>query len=164
MSFKVVVNKDVPREELYITMVKQIDALIQGEYNLIANLANVAAVMHDTFGFLWTGFYMVDSPEQLILGPFQGPVACTRINYGKGVCGTAWATKLTQNVPDVNDFPGHISCCGLSNSEIVIPAIKPNGEVAFVFDIDSKTFNNFTDVDKEFLEQIVATLVNHHFE
>ena len=121
-------------------------------------MANIAAMLHETFGFWWTGFYRV-IPEsvQLVLGPFQGPVACTRIAFGKGVCGTAWERKGTVVVPDVHQFPGHIACSSASNSEIVVPVFR-NEEVVAVLDIDSTDFNTFDDTDKEWLERIVSLL------
>ena len=121
-------------------------------------MANIAAMLHETFGFWWTGFYRVD-PEsaQLVLGPFQGPVACTRIAFGKGVCGTAWERRSTVVVPDVHQFPGHIACSSASNSEIVVPVFRDE-EVVAVLDIDSTDFNTFDDTDKEWLERIVSLL------
>ncbi len=136
----------------YQTVVKQIQALLQEETDSIANLANIAAVLHSTFGFWWTGFYFVKNNE-LVLGPFQGPVACTRIGFGKGVCGTAWQQKQTIVVPDVHQFPGHIACSAASNSEIVVPVIV-NNEVTMVLDIDSTDFACFDDTDKQYLEEI----------
>jgi GAF domain-containing protein len=136
----------------YQTVVKQIQALLQDETDSIANLANIAAVLHTTFRFWWTGFYFVKNNE-LVLGPFQGPVACTRIGFGKGVCGTAWQKKQTIVVPDVHQFPGHIACSTASNSEIVVPVIV-NNEVTMVLDIDSTNFACFDDIDKQYLEEI----------
>lgn len=142
----------------YKTVFEQIKAVVEDEDDLIANMANIAAMLHETFGFWWTGFYRVD-PEsaQLILGPFQGPVACTRIAFGKGVCGTAWERKGTVVVPDVHQFPGHIACSSASNSEIVVPVFRDE-EVVAVLDIDSTDFNTFDDTDKEWLERIVSLL------
>jgi len=136
----------------YQTVVKQIQSLLQDETDSIANLANIAAVLHTTFRFWWTGFYLVKNNE-LVLGPFQGPVACTRIGFGKGVCGTAWKKKQTIVVPDVHQFPGHIVCSAASNSEIVVPVIV-NNEVTMVLDIDSINFACFDDIDKQYLEEI----------
>ena len=124
--------------------------------DLIANLANVAAALKEQFGWLWVGFYLVKG-EQLVLGPFQGPVACTRIRKGKGVCGTAWAQMKTLIVPDVEKFPGHIACSSLSRSEIVVPVVK-NGEVVAVLDVDSVDVNTFDEADQRFLELIVSLL------
>jgi len=140
----------------YQTVVKQIQALLQDETDSIANLANIAAVLHTTFGFWWTGFYFVKNNE-LVLGPFQGPVACTRIGFGKGVCGTAWQQKQTIVVPDVHQFPGHIACSAASNSEIVVPVIV-NNVVTMVLDIDSTDFACFDDTDKQYLEEIVELI------
>ena len=136
----------------YQSLIPQIQSLVAGEPNLIANMANIVAVLHNTFHFLWTGFYLVDDKE-LVLGPFQGPVACTRIPYGKGVCGTAWAQAKTLVVPNVHEFPGHIACSSASKSEIVVP-IRRNGEVIAVLDIDSADYNTFDLIDQQYLEQI----------
>lgn len=142
--------------EKYQSLLLQIESLISGESDAIANMANVAAVLHDAFGFWWTGFYRVEG-QQLVLGPFQGPIACTRIPYGKGVCGTAWQRAKTVIVPNVHDFPGHIACSSASNSEIVVPIIR-NNQVIAVLDIDSKDFNTFDETDQLYLEQIVKML------
>ena len=139
-------------EELY----KQIESVVSGETDQIANMANTAALLHETFGFWWTGFYIVRD-SQLVLGPFQGPVACTRIGFGKGVCGTSWERKETIVVPDVHEFPGHIACSSLSQSEIVVPMFKGD-EVYAVLDIDSKELSTFDEVDRLFLEKIVGLL------
>lgn len=140
------------KADAYKTVVKQIQSLLENETDNIANLSNIAAVLHTTFGFWWTGFYIVKGNE-LVLGPFQGPVACTRIGFGKGVCGTAWQQKQTIVVPDVHQFPGHIACSAASNSEIVVPVII-NHEVTMVLDIDSTDFACFDDTDKQYLEEI----------
>ncbi len=140
----------------YQTVVKQIQSLLQEETDSIANLANIAAVLHTTFGFWWTGFYIVKNNE-LVLGPFQGPVACTRIGFGRGVCGSAWKEKQTIIVPDVHQFTGHIACSAASNSEIVVP-VMVDGMVAMVLDIDSTKYNSFDEIDKQYLEEI-ATLI-----
>ena len=142
--------------EKYKTVFEQIKAVVEDEDDVIANMANMSAMLHETFGFWWTGFYRVD-PEsaQLVLGPFQGPVACTRIAFGKGVCGTAWERRSTVVVPDVHQFPGHIACSSASNSEIVVPVFRDE-EVVAVLDIDSTDFNTFDDTDKEWMEKIVA--------
>jgi GAF domain-containing protein len=131
-------------------------SLLSGEDDQIANMANMSALIHETFGFWWTGFYIVKG-EQLVLGPFQGPIACTRIPYGKGVCGTAWQRQETIVVPDVEEFPGHIACSSLSRSEIVVP-IFSNNSVYAVLDIDSKELATFDNIDKEWLEKIVELL------
>lgn len=140
------------KEELYQTIIPQIQSLISGEPDLIARMANVAAVLHNTFHFWWAGFYLVKGDE-LVLGPFQGPVACTRIPYNKGVCGTAWAQAKTLIVPDVHAFAGHIACSSESKSEIVIP-VRHNGDIIAVLDIDSAEYNTFDSIDQKYLEQI----------
>lgn len=145
------------KQDRYDILHSQVASLIQGEEDLIANMANVASIVHETFGFWWTGFYIVKG-ECLVLGPFQGPVACTRIQFGKGVCGTAWKRKETVVVPDVEEFPGHIACSSLSRSEIVVPVFNAKGDVMAVFDIDSKELSTFDDTDKEKLEAIVSLL------
>ena len=144
------------KADKYKELYKQLASLLEGESDQIANMANMAALIHETFGFLWTGFYIVKS-EQLVLGPFQGPIACTRIPYGKGVCGTSWQRQETIVVPDVHEFPGHIACSSLSRSEIVVP-IFSNNEVYAVLDIDSKELATFDDTDKDWLEKIVELL------
>ena len=141
------------KKELYVNLLPQIKALVEGETDGIANMANVSACLKDTFNFWWVGFYRVIG-EELVLGPFQGPLACTRIRKGKGVCGTAWQSSKTVIVPDVDEFPGHIACSSLSKSEIVVPVIR-NSEVVVVLDIDSEKANTFDEVDKEYLEQLV---------
>ena len=141
------------KEKQYQLLLKQAQALVDGETNLIANMSNLSSLIHFTFGFWWTGFYFVDG-KQLVLGPFQGPLACTRIPYGKGVCGTAWAQGKTLVVPDVEQFPGHIACSSESRSEIVVPIFK-DGEMWAELDIDSKELNTFDEIDKKWLEQIV---------
>lgn len=142
--------------EKYQELYKQLQSLLSGEDDQIANMANMSALIHETFGFWWTGFYIVKG-EQLVLGPFQGPVACTRIPYGKGVCGTAWQRRSTIIVPDVEEFPGHIACSSLSRSEIVVPIFR-NDSVYAVLDIDSKELATFDNIDKEWLEKIVELL------
>lgn len=144
------------KEEKYRELVPQVKAVVETETDLIANMANVASMLHETFGFWWTGFYRVVDGV-LVLGPFQGPLACTRIKKGKGVCGTAWERGATVIVPDVDAFPGHIACSSLSRSEIVVP-IKRNGEVIAVLDIDSKDLATFDEVDKKYLEEVVSVL------
>lgn len=144
------------KADKYKGLYKQLDSLLKGENDQIANMANMAALIHETFGFWWTGFYIVKG-EQLVLGPFQGPIACTRIPYGKGVCGTSWQRQETIVVPDVEEFPGHIACSSLSRSEIVVP-IFSNNEVYAVLDIDSKELATFDETDKEWLEKIVELL------
>ena len=149
-------NYKMSKTERYQNLYKQLESLVSGENDQIANMANMAAMIHETFGFWWTGFYIVKG-GQLVLGPFQGPVACTRIPYGKGVCGTSWQRQETIVVPDVEEFPGHIACSSLSRSEIVVP-IFSNGSVYAVLDIDSKELATFDDLDKEWLEKIVELL------
>lgn len=144
------------KEQKYKLLHKQIAALVDGESDTIANMANVAAMIHATFGFWWTGFYRVVG-EELVLGPFQGPLACSRIRYGRGVCGTAWKERATQVVPDVELFPGHIACSSLSRSEIVVP-VWSDEEIVAVLDIDSEHLATFDQVDKLWLERIVALL------
>ena len=149
-------------------LLPQIEALVAGEPDAIANMANVAAALHEAFGFWWTGFYRVESQKvpsgtpiniesELVLGPFQGPIACTRIPYGKGVCGAAWQRGETVIVPNVHDFAGHIACSSASNSEIVVPILK-DGKVVAVLDIDSRDFGTFDETDKNNLEQIAGML------
>lgn len=144
------------KAEKYSLLYKQIAALIEGESDTIANMANIATMIHHTFSFWWTGFYRVCG-EELILGPFQGPLACSRIAYGRGVCGTAWKQQQTQVVPDVELFPGHIACSSLSRSEIVVPVWR-NGEIVAVLDIDSEHLSTFDTTDQEWLEKIVQLL------
>ena len=144
------------KQETYQTLLPQIESLVSGETDMIANMANVAAALHEAFGFWWTGFYRVEG-QQLVLGPFQGPIACTRIPYGKGVCGTAWQCAETVIVPNVHEFVGHIACSSASNSEIVVPLLRNNRVIA-VLDIDSKDFNTFDATDQRYLEQIAAML------
>ena len=142
--------------EQYETLLPQIKALMEGEPDLIANLANVAAALKEQFNWLWVGFYLVKEDE-LVLGPFQGPVACTRIKMGRGVCGQAWKNAETLLVADVEKFPGHIACSSLSRSEIVVPIIINNVVIA-VLDADSENLNMYDDTDKKYLEQIVAEI------
>ena len=142
------------KEERYATLLPQLQSLVESESDMIANMANVAACIKDTFHFWWVGFYRVID-EVLVLGPFQGPLACTRIKRGKGVCGTAWDKAETIVVEDVEKFPGHIACSSLSRSEIVVPIIK-DGEVIAVLDIDSEHLNTFDVIDKEWLEKVAG--------
>lgn len=145
------------KEDKYHCILPQIVSLIEDEDDLIANLANVAAVLKEAFDFFWVGFYLVKEDE-LVLGPFQGPLACTRIRFGRGVCGTAWKEKQTQLVPDVELFSGHIACSSLSRSEIVVPLIQ-EGVVCGVLDVDSKELNTFDEIDKQYLEQLCNTIL-----
>jgi L-methionine (R)-S-oxide reductase len=144
------------KTEQYRALIPQIEALILGEPDLIANLANIVAALKEQFGWLWVGFYLVKQDE-LVLAPFQGPVACTRIRKGRGVCGTAWQEMKTLIVPDVNAFPGHISCSSLSRSEIVMPLIR-NGKLIGVLDADSTSLSEFDTVDQEYLGQILSLI------
>ena len=144
------------KNEKYALLYRQIVAVTESESDTIANMANVAAMIHQTFGFWWTGFYRV-ADEELLLGPFQGPLACSRIAYGRGVCGTAWKEQCTQVVPDVELFPGHIACSSASKSEIVIPLFR-DGKVIAVLDIDSEHLATFDETDKLWLERIVEVI------
>jgi GAF domain-containing protein len=144
------------KEEIYQALLPQVEALITGEQDLVANLANIAAALREAFGFFWVGFYVVQGQE-LVLGPFQGPIACTRIAYGRGVCGTAWKEQKTQLVPDVEAFPGHIACSSASKSEIVVPAFH-KGEVFLVLDVDSDKLDDFDAVDQRYLEALMGLL------
>ena len=151
-------HEGMNKAEKYAEVLRMIQAVVEGESDIIANMANVAALLHEEFGFWWTGFYRVDQEsDQLVLGPFQGPVACTRIPFGKGVCGTAWERSETVIVPDVHQFPGHIACSSASNSEIVVPVFQGKKVIA-VLDIDSTEFNTFDQTDKEWLEKIVTLI------
>lgn len=150
--------KEGSKTEKYETLYPQIQAIIEGENDMIANMANVAAAIHETFGFWWTGFYRVIDGI-LVLGPFQGPLACTRIKRGRGVCGTCWDTATTQVVADVDLFPGHIACSSASRSEIVVP-LKRDGEVIAVLDIDSAELATFDDTDRYWLEKVAALLTD----
>lgn len=176
------------KEERYKEIIPQIETIISGEEDLIANLANVAAILKEAFDFFWVGFYLVKSiqksdgtasasvkefEEELVLGPFQGPLACTRIKYGRGVCGSAWREARTLVVPDVDKFPGHIACSSLSRSEIVVPVFKgKNSEVsdgsangvAAVLDIDSKELSTFNDVDAKYLEELSSMITSLLFK
>ena len=145
------------KAEKYRLLERQVAALLEGETDVIAKMANVAAVLHETFGFWWTGFYRIAGGE-LVLGPFQGPVACMHIPFGKGVCGTAWKRNETVVVPDVEQFPGHIACSSASRSEIVVPVHGPDGAVTAVLDIDSDRLATFDEEDKVWLEKIVTLL------
>ena len=144
------------KEKQYRLLLKQAQALVEDETNLIANLSNLSSLIHFTFGFWWTGFDFVDG-NQLVLGPFQGPLACTRIPFGKGVCGTAWSQGKTLVVPDVEQFPGHIACSSESRSEIVVPIFK-DGKVWAELDIDSRELGTFDETDREWLERIVEVV------
>lgn len=144
------------KTQQYASLLPQVAAVIEGETDLIANLANICACLKEQFSWFWVGFYLVKGDE-LVLGPFQGPLACTRIRKGKGVCGASWERKETIVVPDVNAFPGHIACSSLSLSEIVVPVIR-NNEVVAVLDVDSEQYNMFDEVDRMFLEELVSMI------
>ena len=144
------------KEQQYLSLLPQIKGLLNGETDLVANLANIAAALKEQFHFFWVGFYLVKADE-LVLGPFQGPVACTRIRKGRGVCGTSWSQATTIIVPDVEKFPGHIACSSISKSEIVVPLFK-NNDVWGVLDVDSDQYNSFDETDARFLQEIVALI------
>lgn len=156
MSEQLNISEQSSREEKYKELLPQLKALIDGEEDIIANYANISAALKQTFDFFWVGFYIVKK-EQLILGPFQGTIACTRIGYGKGVCGTAWKENRTVIVPDVEQFDGHIACSSASRSEIVVP-IHWNNEVVAVLDIDSEHLNHFDETDAKYLEELARIL------
>ena len=146
---------------IYAELLPQIEAVVSAESDMIANMANVSAILKEAFGFWWVGFYIVkatDAGEELVLGPFQGPLACTRIKKGRGVCGTAWDKEETIIVPDVEQFPGHIACSSLSRSEIVVPVFAPRGNVMAVLDIDSEHLATFDVTDKEWLEKMLTQI------
>ncbi|HET7178897.1 MAG TPA: GAF domain-containing protein, partial [Chryseosolibacter sp.] len=146
MAEQLIVSKSGDKKDRYQMLIPQLEALVEGETDLIANLSNIAAALKETMNFFWIGFYFVKD-QQLVLGPFQGPIACTRIDYGKGVCGTAWKEKRTIFVPNVDEFPGHIACSSASRSELVLPAFK-NGDVQLVLDIDSDKYDDFDQTDR----------------
>jgi GAF domain-containing protein len=156
MSESLYIPESATKAEKYEAILPQIEALISGEPDLYANLANISAALKEAFDFFWVGFYLVKE-NQLVLGPFQGPIACTRISIGKGVCGTAWQEGNTVLVPDVDAFPGHIACSSASKSEIVVPVFK-GGLVAMVLDVDSDQLDDFDRVDQEYLEKLMGVL------
>ena len=156
MSESLYIPESATKAEKYEAILPQIEALITGEPDLYANLANISAALKEAFDFFWVGFYLVKE-NQLVLGPFQGPIACTRISIGKGVCGTAWQEAKTVLVPDVDAFPGHIACSSASKSEIVVPVFRGD-VVAMVLDVDSDQLNDFDSVDQEFLEKLMGVL------
>jgi len=156
MAEDLTIVKNATKAEQYISLIPQLKGLLSGEDDLIANLANVSAALKEQFNWFWVGFYLVKG-EQLVLGPFQGPVACTRIQRGKGVCGTSWANREVLVVPDVDAFPGHIACSSASKSEIVLPLIS-NGEVVGVLDVDSSELAHFDDVDAKYLNEIISLI------
>lgn len=156
MAENLVISQSADKEARYKTLVPQIEALTAGEHDLVANLSNIAAALKQTMNFFWVGFYIVKNNE-LVLGPFQGPIACTRIAFGKGVCGACWKEKKTILVPNVEEFPGHIACSSDSKSEIVLPALK-NNEVSMVLDVDSDRLNDFDRTDEVYLTQVMAII------
>ena len=168
MAEELKLTQDASKEEIYQEILPQIESIISGETNLTANLANICAILDEAFHHLWTGFYLLDNEDKrktLVLGPFQGPLACTRIPLKpapRGVCGAAAAQKTTLVVPDVEKFPGHIACSNASKSEIVLPLIK-DGECQLVLDIDSQYLNTFDDIDKKYLEQLINLIAEKHF-
>ena len=157
MAEELIIPQTTDRKTIYETLVPQIGALIDSESDLTANLANISAALKEAFNFFWVGFYLVKE-GQLVLGPFQGPIACTRIPFHKGVCGASYSQQATIIVPDVEAFPGHIACSSASKSEIVLPVFHRNGTVAMVLDVDSDELDNFTEVDAKFLESIIRLL------
>lgn len=156
MAEELIISKSTSKRERYATLLPQLKALVESESDLIANLANISAALKQTMDFFWVGFYLVKD-DQLVLGPFQGPLACTRIDFGKGVCGTAWKEKRTIVVPDVDAFPGHIACSSASRSEIVLPALQ-NNRVALVLDVDSAELNDFDDEDERSLGHVIKLI------
>lgn len=160
MAEELFILKGVDKTETYKTLIPQLEALVHGETDLTANLANVAAALKETFGWFWVGFYLVKNNE-LVLGPFQGPIACTRIGYGKGVCGTAWRDRKSLLVPDVEKFPGHIACSSSSVAEIVVPVLDSNGQVIGVLDVDSERFDVLDKTDIVYLEKIVRLIIDN---
>jgi L-methionine (R)-S-oxide reductase len=157
MAENLIIPESADKEERYKSLIPQIKALTEGEADLIADLANICAALKYGMGFFWVGFYIVKD-EELVLGPFQGPVACSRIGLGKGVCGTAWKKKESIIVVDVDAFPGHIACSTDARSEIVLPVFYPDGEVAMVLDVDSDKLADFDTVDQQFLQEIVKII------
>ena len=153
MAEELIISHSTDKQERYKTLLPQIKSLVEGESDLVANLSNIAAALKQTMNFFWVGFYLVKN-NQLVLGPLQGPIACTRIDFGKGVCGTAWKERKTILVPDVEKFPGHIACSSASKSEIVLPAFKEN-EVALVLDVDSDSLDDFDSIDQRALEELM---------
>lgn len=157
MSESLYIPSTTNRKEIYESLLPQIKSLVSGENDLTANLANISAALKEAFNFFWVGFYL-KKDNQLVLGPFQGPIACTRINFNKGVCGHAYTTKEVVIVPDVEAFPGHIACSSASKSEIVLPAINKNGDVFLVLDVDSDELDDFSEADAEGLSQIIKLI------
>jgi L-methionine (R)-S-oxide reductase len=156
MAEELLISNSTNKKERYQSLIPQIESLVTDEPDFVANLSNIAAALKQAMDFFWVGFYIVKK-DQLVLGPFQGPIACTRINFGKGVCGTSWKEKKTILVPDVDAFPGHIACSSASRSEIVLPALK-NNEVSLVLDVDSDKLNDFDETDQEELEKVMRII------
>lgn len=159
------ITKNASKKDIYEEIIPQIKAVIENEENLIANLSNICAILDAAFSHLWTGFYLRDTNDTLVLGPFQGPLACTRIPLkplARGVCGAAAATKEIQLVPDVEKFPGHIACSSASKSEIVLPLVA-KGETQLVLDIDSHDLNSFDEIDADYLDQIITLIKEQHY-
>ncbi len=156
MAEELIISTTADKRERYSTLIPQIESLVAGEPDLIANLSNITAALKQTLNFFWVGFYLVKE-NQLVLGPFQGPIACTRINFGKGVCGASWKEKKTILVANVDEFPGHIACSSASKSEIVLPAFK-NNEVALVLDVDSDVLNDFDETDRIALSKVMRII------
>jgi len=156
MAEELIIATTTDKQARYDTLVPQIEALVTGEKDVVANLSNIAAALKQTMDFFWVGFYLVKD-NQLVLGPFQGPIACTRIDFGKGVCGASWKEQKTILVPNVDEFPGHIACSSASKSEIVLPAFK-EGQVALVLDVDSDKLNDFDTTDQRALEQVMRVV------
>lgn len=157
MAEELTINTNLSKDEKYKSLLPQIEALVFGEVDVVANLANISAALKSTFNFLWVGFYLVKNDE-LVLGPFQGPIACTRIKKGKGVCGSSWQQAQTIIVPNVDEFPGHIACSSSSKSEIVLPVFDNNNQVIMVLDIDSEELNTFDAVDEKHLLQLAKLI------
>ena len=152
MAEEIIIPKGISKKEKYETLIIQLKPLLETETDVIANMANISAALKEVFDFFWVGFYVIKE-DQLVLGPFQGPIACTRIRYGKGVCGKAWKEQKTIVVPNVDEFPGHIACSSLSKSEIVIPVFHNDKTVA-VLDVDSELLNHFDETDEKYLSEI----------
>ncbi|HKX82845.1 MAG TPA: GAF domain-containing protein [Pyrinomonadaceae bacterium] len=162
MAESIAFTKAADRATVYVELTPQIESLVANESDLVANLANIAAVLKEAFGFFWVGFYL-KKDDQLVLGPFQGPLACTRIDFDKGVCGHAYTTRETVIVPNVDEFPAHIACASASRSEIVVPIFNRDGEVVAVLDVDSDRLNDFSDADAAGLEAVASIILAKHF-
>jgi L-methionine (R)-S-oxide reductase len=156
MTEQLIISSSLNKADRYKTLLPQIEALVAGEPDVVANLSNIAAALRQSMNFFWVGFYIVKNNE-LVLGPFQGPIACTRIAFGRGVCGACWKEKKVMLVPNVDEFPGHIACSSDSKSEIVLPAFK-NNEVALVLDVDSDKLNDFDKIDELYLGQVMRLI------